>query len=97
MSAAQLDAIRACVEGVIPGTVATADLEGTPNLAFVSQVQYIDGQHVALSYQFFNKTRHNLLSTHKALVSVIDPHSAAQYRLRLQFLRTARAGALFET
>lgn len=96
MSAPQLDAIRACFEGVIPGTVATADLEGTPNLAYVSQVQYVDGQHVALSYQFFNKTRHNLLSTHHALVSVIDPHTAAQYRLRLQYLRTERAGALFE-
>ncbi len=96
MSAPQLDAIRACFEGVIAGTVATADLEGTPNLAYVSQVQYVDGQHVALSYQFFNKTRHNLLSTHHALVSVIDPHTAAQYRLRLQYLRTERSGALFE-
>jgi adenylate cyclase len=96
MSAPQLDAIRGCFEGVIPGTVATADLEGTPNCAYVSQVQYVDGQHVALSYQFFNKTRHNLLSTHHALVSVIDPYTAAQYRLRLQYLRTERSGPLFE-
>lgn len=97
MSAPQLDAIRACFEGVIPGTVATADLEGTPNLAYVSQVQYIDASHVALSYQFFNKTRHNLLSSQHALVSVIDPYTAAQYRLRLEFLRTERAGPLFES
>ncbi|MES2322954.1 MAG: GAF domain-containing protein [Pseudomonadota bacterium] len=93
----QIDAIRGCFEGVIPGTIATADLDATPNIAYVSQVQYIDSEHVALSYQFFNKTRHNLLATRYAVVSVIDPHTAAHYRLKVEFLRTERAGPLFES
>ena len=44
-----LDTIRECLEGVIPGHVATCDAEGTPNLAYLSQVQFIDNEHVALS------------------------------------------------
>lgn len=93
----QADAIRACFEGVIPGTIATADLDATPNIAYVSQVQYIDSEHIALSYQFFNKTRQNLLSTRHGVVSVIDPHTAAQYRMKVEFVRTERAGPLYES
>ncbi len=91
------DAIRACFEGVIPGTIATADLDATPNIAYVSQVQYLDGEHIALSYQFFNKTRQNLLATRYGMLSVTDPHTAAQYRMKVEFLRTERAGPLFES
>ncbi|MES2902069.1 MAG: GAF domain-containing protein [Pseudomonadota bacterium] len=93
----QPDAIRACFEGVIPGTIATADLDATPNIAYVSQVQYIDAEHIALSYQFFNKTRQNLLATRYGMVMVTDPHTAAQYRMKVEFLRTERAGPLFES
>ena len=93
----QSDSIRACFEGVIPGTIATADLDATPNIAYVSQVQYIDSEHIALSYQFFNKTRQNLLATRFGVVSVIDPHTAAQYRMKVEFLRTERSGPLFES
>ncbi|WLI88401.1 GAF domain-containing protein [Massilia sp. R2A-15] len=93
----KIDAIRACFEGVIPGTMATADLDGTPNISYLSQVQYVDSEHVALTYQFFNKTRQNLLVNPHALLTVIDPFTAAQYRLRLQFLRTETSGPLFES
>jgi adenylate cyclase len=58
----RLDAIRECLEGVIPGTMATASLDGTPNIAYLSQVQFVDSHHVALSYQFFNKTRQNIMA-----------------------------------
>ena len=93
----KIDAIRACFEGVIPGTMATADLDGTPNISYLSQVQYVDSEHVALSYQFFNKTRQNLLVNPNAMLTLIDPFTAAQYRLRLQFLRTETSGPLFES
>ena len=53
----RLEAIRDCLEGVIPGSIATASADGTPNIAYLSQVQYVDGEHVALSYQFFSSTR----------------------------------------
>jgi len=91
-----VDAIRDCLEGAIPATVATCAADGTPNVSYVSQVHYIDGAHVALSFQFFNKTRENVLANPRAAVGVIDPRSAAQYRLELEYLRTETEGPLFE-
>ncbi|HJV85107.1 MAG TPA: GAF domain-containing protein [Noviherbaspirillum sp.] len=92
-----VDAIRECLEGVIPGTVATACPDGTPNIAYLSQVQYVDSSHVALSYQFFNKTRQNIMANPRAALVVTSPLTAAQYRLSLQYLRTETQGPLFES
>lgn len=92
----RLEAIRDCLEGVIPGTIATAGSDGMPNIAYLSQVQYVDGEHVALSYQFFNTTRRNILANPFARVAVIDPLTGAHYRLSLQYLRTEEEGPLFE-
>jgi hypothetical protein len=57
MSALSLEDIRSCLEGVIPSVLATCARDGTPNVTYVSQVHFIDRTHVALSFQFFNKTR----------------------------------------
>jgi adenylate cyclase len=91
-----LDSIRAALEGAIPAAVATCSPEGVPNVSNVSQVHYVDPDHVALSYQFFNKTRHNVLATRRAAVQVIDPISYARYRLALEYLRLETSGPLFE-
>jgi len=92
----KLDAIRECLEGAIPGTMATASLDGRPNIALLSQVEFVDSDHVALSYQFFNKTRQNILVNPRATLTVISSTTAAQYRLSLKFLRTETSGPLFE-
>lgn len=96
-NALTLDAIRTCLEGVIPGTIATAAADGTPNVSQLSQVHYVDPGHIALSYQFFNKTRANILANPDAQLEVIDPSTGAQYRLRLAYLRTETDGPLFES
>ena len=57
---------------------------------------YVDEQHVALSFQFFNKTRANILANPYASVLVLDPVTARCFRLHLRFLRTEAEGALFE-
>lgn len=92
----KLDTIRDCLEGIVPGNIATCAADGTPNVAYLSQVQYVDGGHVALSYQFFNSTRRNILVSPYARVAVIDPHTSAHYRLTVQYLRTEESGPLFE-
>ena len=61
-----LDSLRLCMEGAIPSMIATVDEHGVPNLAYLSQVQYVDQRHVALSFQFFNTTRRNILVNPRA-------------------------------
>jgi adenylate cyclase len=92
-----VDAIRDCLEGVIPATVATCAPDGTPNVSYVSQLNYVDSEHVALTFQFFNKTRQNVLANPRAAVLVVNPQSAARYRLELEYLRTETEGPLFES
>lgn len=91
----RLDTIRECLEGVIPGHIATCDAEGTPNLAYLSQVQFIDNEHVALSYQFFNRTRQNILAHSPVRLMLTSHLTGAQYRLTLDYQRTETAGPLF--
>jgi GAF domain/Pyridoxamine 5'-phosphate oxidase len=92
-----VDAIRDCLEGAVPATVATCARDGTPNVSYVSQVNYVDSGHVALTFQFFNKTRENVLVNPRAAVLVIHPQTAARYRLQLEYLRTETEGPLFES
>jgi adenylate cyclase len=91
-----LESIRACLEGVVPSLVATCAADGVPNLTYVSQVHYVDRRHVALSFQFFNKTRENILANPQATVFLLDPHTAARYVLQVRYLRTETSGGLFE-
>ena len=92
-----LNELRHCFEGAVPSVVATCAPDGTPNVAYLSQVHYVDGAHVALTFQFFNTTRKNILVNPRAVVQVVDPVSAAHYRLQLEYLRTETEGPLFET
>ncbi len=91
-----LHALRPCLEGAVPSVIATCASDGTPNVSYVSEVHYVDPGHVALSYQFFSKTRQNVLENPRATVIVIHPETAAQYRLALLYLRTEDSGPLFE-
>jgi adenylate cyclase len=96
MSPISLDGIRRCLDGDIPAAIATVSADGVPNVTLLSQVQYVDGCHVALSYQFFNKTRQNILANPFASVELIDPVTGAIYQLSMQYLRTETSGPLFE-
>jgi adenylate cyclase len=96
MKGPPLESIRACLEGIVPSIVATCGADGAPNLTYVSHVHFVDRSHVALSFQFFNKTRANILVNPRATVFVLDPHTAARYALHVRYLRTEAEGPLFE-
>jgi adenylate cyclase len=92
-----LDLLRDCLEGVVPAMLATSDAGGVPNVSLISQVHYVDPGRVALSYQFFNKTRRNLLDTRRASAGVVDPLTLAEYRLDLVYEDTETSGPIFES
>lgn len=91
-----LDAIRACLEGATPAIIATCARDGTPNVTYLSHAAYVDPEHLALSFQFFSKTRQNVLEHPRVRVLVWHPASALMYRIDARYLRTETAGALFE-
>lgn len=88
--------LRRCFEGAVPSAIATCSGDGTPNVTKLSHVQFVDDRHVALSYQFFNKTRENILANPRATVEVIDPGTATHYHLYLEYRHTETEGPLFE-
>lgn len=92
-----LESLRPCFEGEVPTTLATCDADGVPNVTYVSQVHYVDAQHVALTFQFFNKTRENILVNPQATALMIHPETGARYRLALLYRRTETEGPLFES
>jgi adenylate cyclase len=81
---------------VIPATICSCDREGTPNLTFLSIVHRIDASHVALSYQFFNKTRKNIMENPLVQVIVVSPETCYQFRLDLHYERTETEGPVFD-
>lgn len=97
MSPISLESLRRCFEGTVPAMIATCAQDGTPNVAYASQVHYVDRNHVALSFQFFSKTRENILANPQATVRVIHPETVAQYELALRYLRTEERGPVFES
>jgi adenylate cyclase len=92
-----LDTIRDCLEGGVPSTVVTCSADGIPNVAYITQVHFVDSSHIALSFQFFAKTHQNVLVNPHAEVAVIDPITGARYHMEAQYLRTETSGALFES
>ncbi|MBL0418782.1 GAF domain-containing protein [Ramlibacter sp. AW1] len=91
-----LRTIRACFEGGVPCTLASADAQGEPNVVFVSQAEWVDERHIALSFQFFNKTRRNILVNPHVQLILVHPTTGEQFRIAARYLRTEFEGPLFE-
>jgi len=91
-----LEDLWACFQGIIPAALSTCAADGTPNITFISQVYYVDSKHVAISFQFFNKTHRNVRENPFACVVLLDPRTLHAYRFRLRFDHSESTGPLFE-
>ena len=88
--------VRRMLEGVVPPAMCTVGTDGMPHVNYLSQAEYVDPEHVALTFQFFNRSRDNVMATRRAALSVDDPVSGAGVVLDLDYLRTETEGPIFE-
>ncbi|HWB73934.1 MAG TPA: GAF domain-containing protein [Nannocystaceae bacterium] len=88
--------LESCFRGVVPATIATCSPEGVPNVTYLSVVHCLDDERIALSFQFFNKTRENILANPKAQLLVLEPTTMVQYRIDVEYLHTEHEGPVFE-
>src|SRR5215470_11358208 len=90
------DEIKPAMQGVLPSHVATCSLDGTPNVSVVSQVYYVDDDHVALSYQFFSKTIKNIKENPRALAWVTNPETLETWDLELEYNHSETSRPVFD-
>ena len=90
------DEMKPAMQGMVPATIVTCGQDGTPNATVISQVYYVDELHVALSFQFFNKTIKNVRENPHASVTIIHPSSAENWTLDIEYIRSETQGPVFE-
>ena len=88
--------IKPALQGLVPSTLVSCSLEGEPNTTEISQVWYVDEDHVALSHQFFNKTHRNIRANPFAFVAVRDFEAMTEWHLEIQYERSETEGELFD-
>ena len=91
-----LESLAVCFQGLLPAQLFTCSRDGIPNAAFLSHVDYVDARHVALSFQFFNKSRRNIAENPRALVLMLDPDTGRGWRLSVRYVRSDTSGPLFD-
>jgi hypothetical protein len=91
-----LESLATCFQGLLPAQLFTCSADGLPNAAYLSHVDYVDSTHVALSYQFFNKSRRNITENPQALVILLDPDTGQGWSLRLKYVRSETSGFVFD-
>ena len=84
------------MQGMFPSWITSCSKEGEPNTTVISQIWYVDENHVALSFQFFNKTKKNISQNPYAFATIVNPASFDMYNLELEYNRTENDGDLFD-
>src|SRR5687767_14865291 len=83
------------LQGVYPSVLVTCSADGVPNATMLSQVYYVDPEHVALSFQFFNKTSKNVRENPRATVDVMTVDFDS-WSLNLRFDHSEQEGPIFD-
>ena len=90
------DELQPALQGAIPSHLATCSLSGEPNVAYITQIYYVDESHIALSRQFFNKTIRNMSENPNVQIEVTHPVTGEDWRLVAEFVRSETQGELFD-
>ena len=84
------------LQGMFPSWITTVSSEGEPNTTVISQIWYVSASEVALSFQFFNKTKKNISQNPFAYATILNPETFDMYNLALEYERTESDGDLFD-
>ncbi len=84
------------LQGMFPSWITTSSSEGEPNTTVISQIWYVNATEVALSFQFFNKTKNNISQNPFAYATILNPENFDMFNLELQYARTESDGDLFD-
>ena len=90
------DKHMAALQGMFPSWITTSSSHAEPNTSVISQVWHVDKDHVALSNQFFNKTKKNINENPFGFVTIVDPSSLKKYNLELEYKYSKSDGDLFD-
>lgn len=96
MAASLPKEILPALQGVIPSCITTCSLAGDPNATNLSQVHYVDEHHVALSFQFFNKTVRNVRENPYAIAIVVNPQDLSNWLIEMRYDHSETEGPLYE-
>ena len=81
---------------MFPSWITTSSNGGEPNTTVISQIWFVSETEVALSFQFFNKTKKNISQNPYAFGTIVHPASFDMYNLELEYNRTDNEGDLFD-
>ena len=84
------------MQGIFPSWITTSSGNGEPNTSVISQIWYVSENEVALSNQFFNKTKRNISENPFAFATIVNPETFDMYNLELEFTRSETEGDLFD-
>lgn len=90
------DAIKTVLDNGVPAELVSCSADGVPNTTVLSQVHYVDPEHVALSFQFFNKTVRNIRENPHACLLLNDVERYASWILQLRYDHSETEGPVFE-
>ena len=84
------------LQGMFPSWITTVSNDGEPNTTVISQIWHVNETEVALSFQFFNKTKKNISQNPFAFATITNPATFDAYTLELKYNRTESEGDLFD-
>ena len=90
------EVMKPALLGLIPTCMSTVSAQGEPNVTYISQVWYVDRDHLAVSCQFFNKTTRNVRVNPTASIMTTCPETYAVWRARATYIESQVEGPLYD-
>ncbi|MES2628537.1 MAG: pyridoxamine 5'-phosphate oxidase family protein [Bacteroidota bacterium] len=84
------------MQGFVPSVLATCSANGVSNITYISQIFYVDDQHIAFSAQLLNKTWQNLEENRLATAMITAADFSQMWKLHLEFIEQQTSGELFD-